>query len=102
MGKQVVTAGGVVVEMLAGNVAAGSRQPTKAEFDSWCSSLPATVMKDVNLPQRRTLTELGGRAKGYIIDLRTMKIVELHQGTTTGAGNTAVAVLVPRILNLLK
>ncbi len=95
-----VDAGGIVVEVLATK---SFGAPSRADLDSWIQSgkIPVTSVKDVANPPTRTIDALERRELGYIVDLKTMKIVERIDGTTTGIGDTAVKIGMARMLKLL-
>lgn len=88
-GPAVVAAGGVVVEIL--ETTGFTTQATKTSLDAWINKyqLPITTVKDQDNAGTYTLTNLGGREHAYIIDLTTMKILQIISGDITGAGATS-------------
>ena len=88
-GKSVVDAGGVVIEVL--ETAGFTAQATKANLDSWINKykLVITTVKDPDGTGTPTLTALGQREQAYIVDLTTMKILQVIQGDVTGIGATS-------------
>ena len=88
-GKAVVDAGGVVIEVL--ETTGFVSQATMANLETWIKaySLPVTTVKDPDGTGTATLTALGGREQAYIIDLTTMKILEIIAGDTSGLGATS-------------
>jgi hypothetical protein len=85
----VVAAGGIVIEVL--ETTGFTTQATKTSLDAWVNkySLPVTTVKDPDGTGTATLTALGGREQAYIVDLTTMKIVQVIQGDITGIGATS-------------
>jgi hypothetical protein len=99
--QAVVQAGGVVIEVLetTGFVA----QPAKADLDAWVNkySLVNTTVKDPDGTGTPTLNTLGPREHAYIIDLTTMKIVDIITGDDTGIGNTSGGLAMTEMHTLL-
>jgi len=89
--KSVVDAGGIIVEILMtkGFVA----QPSQTDLENWINyyKLPITTVKDPDGKGTATFTALGQREQAYIIDLTTMKIVQIISGDITGIGATSGA-----------
>lgn len=104
MGKQVVDAGGVIVEILASDSSTGTvNPPTKADLDAWITTymLPVTtVMDPANLPLQ-SLHTLGRREYCFIVDLKTMKILNLYMGSIFGVGTSSAATGMQTMLQLL-
>jgi hypothetical protein len=88
-GPSVVAAGGVVIEVL--ETTGFTTQATKTSLDAWINKyqLPVTTVKDPDGTGTATLNALGQREQAYIIDLTTMKIVQIIQGDITGIGATS-------------
>jgi hypothetical protein len=85
-GPGVVAAGGVIVEVLEST--GFISQATKTSLDAWVNKyqLEVTTVKDADGSSGTpTLTTLGPREHAYIVDLTTMKIVQIIQGDDTGA-----------------
>lgn len=99
-GKQVVDAGGVVVEILGSY---GGPTVSKANLESWITShkLPVTTVRDVPASAGASMTALERREIAYIVDLKTMKIVNRYLGSVAGVGDSAVKSAVKEILQLL-
>ena len=92
MGNQVTGAGGVLIEVLANNFSQPGGVPTKSDLDSWIQAykLPISCVKDAPNAKVRTITALERRELAYIVNLKTMKIVERFDGTVTGIGDTTI------------
>jgi hypothetical protein len=88
-GASVVNAGGVVIEVL--ETTGFTSQASKTDLTSWVNKyqLPITSVKDQDGSGTPTLTALGQREQAYIIDLTTMKIIQIIPGDITGAGATS-------------
>jgi hypothetical protein len=101
MGKSVDDAGGAVVEILAENSIGGTA--AKSDLDAWITaySLTVTSMRDADGSASASHNALGIRESAFIVDLSTMKIVQMVPGDTTGLGTTSIAKAVPMILALL-
>ena len=101
MGKQVLQAGGIIIEILAGGQFGG--QPTRQELDAWITTyaLPITTVKDPDSMPQASLKALVQREHTYIVDLSTMKIVNYFAGTTTGIGTTGAMMGMQTMLTLL-
>jgi hypothetical protein len=101
MGKQVLDAGGIIIEILAGGNTGG--QPTRQELDAWITTygLTVTTVKDPDSMPQASLTALVQREHTYIVDLSTMKIVNFFAGTTTGLTTTGAKTGMQMMLTLL-
>jgi len=101
MGKQVLDAGGIIIEILGGGNTGG--QPTRQELDAWITTynLPVTTVKDPDSMPQASLQALVQREHTYIVDLSTMKIVNFFAGTTTGIGTTGAKMGMQTMLQLL-
>jgi hypothetical protein len=88
-GASVVTAGGIVIEVL--ETTGFVTQASKSDLTAWVNkySLPVTTVKDPDGTGTPTLTALGQREQAYIIDLTTMKIIQIIPGDITGVGATS-------------
>jgi hypothetical protein len=88
-GPAVVQAGGVVIEVL--ETTGFTTQATQSGLQAWVNkySLPVTTVKDPDGTGTATLNALGGREHAYIVDLTTMKIVDVISGDITGIGATS-------------
>ena len=84
-GAAVVQAGGVMIEVLetTGFIATASQ----TDLEQWIGKyqLPITSVKDPGTATV-TLDTLGRREQAYIIDLTTMKILDVFVGNTDGGG----------------
>jgi hypothetical protein len=88
-GPSVVEAGGVVIEVL--ETTGFVDQATQADLEAWINkySLMVTTVKDPDGTGTPTLDSLGQREQAYIIDLTTMKIIQIIEGDTSGVGATS-------------
>ena len=88
-GAAVVQAGGVVIEVL--ETTGFTAQATQTSLQQWINkySLPVTTVKDPDGTGTPTLNALGHREQAYIIDLTTMKILQIIQGDESGLGSTS-------------
>ena len=66
-------------------------QASKTDLDAWVNKymLPVTTVKDPDGTGTVTLNTLGGREQAYIVDLTTMKILQIITGDITGIGATS-------------
>ncbi len=104
MGKQVVDAGGVIIEILATNTSTGTVQPaSKADLDAWVTAykLPVTSVRDPDNLPKQTINALVQREYCYVVDLKTMKIVNLYMGSIIGVGTSAAQTAMNTVLSLL-
>ena len=85
-GAAVVQAGGVVIEVL--ETTGFITQASQTGLQQWIGSykLPVTSVKDPDGTGTATLNALGGREQAYIVDLTTMKILDVIQGNHNGGG----------------
>jgi hypothetical protein len=85
-GAAVVQAGGVMIEVL--ETTGFVTQATQTDLEQWIGEykLPITSVKDPDGTGTATLTALGRREQAYIIDLTTMKILDVFVGNTDGGG----------------
>jgi hypothetical protein len=100
MGKQVVDAGGVIIEVLADKA---GLQPVKADLDAWITtySLPVTTVRDPDGMQNQTLNALVRREYTYVVDLKTMMILDIYIGSTNGTGISSAMTGMQTVLSLL-
>lgn len=99
-GKTVVDAGGVVIQILATRTFAAA---TKSDLDTWINTykVPITALHDPPGVGTRTLDTYKRREYAFILDLRTMKILERIDGSVTGTGDSSFKQAVPKLLALL-
>ncbi|MGH7294503.1 MAG: redoxin domain-containing protein, partial [Polyangiaceae bacterium] len=97
----VVDAGGVVIEVL--ETAGFTKQATQANLQAWINkySLPITTVKDPDGTGTVTLNALGGREQCYVVDLTTMKILQVIKGDITGIGATSGGLCMTQMHTLL-
>src|ERR1019366_167934 len=88
-GAAVVNAGGVMIEIL--ETTGFVTQASMTGLTAWVNkySLPVTTVKDPDGSGTPTLTALGPREQAYIIDLTTMKILQIIGGDISGIGATS-------------
>jgi hypothetical protein len=88
-GAAVVKAGGIVIEVL--ETTGFTSQASKANLDAWVTKykLPITTLKDPDGAGTPTLTTLGPREHAYLVDLTTMKILQVITGDNFGIGATS-------------
>ena len=100
-GAAVVSAGGIVIEVL--ETTGFTAQASKTDLTAWVNkySLPVTTVKDQDGTGTPTLNALGQREQAYIIDLTTMKIVQIIAGDITGIGATSGGKAMPVMHTLL-
>jgi hypothetical protein len=83
-GRSVVAAGGVMIEVL---MTSASTAPMKSDLDSWVGTFALDITSVADLdPSTPTFNELGRRDQAFIIDLKTMKIIQSINGSTGDAG----------------
>jgi hypothetical protein len=85
-GPSVVQAGGVVIEVLETTDFVG--QATQMSLQQWIGkyNLPVTTVKDPDGTGTPTFDTLGPREHAYIVDLTTMKILQVIMGDYSGGG----------------
>ena len=88
-GAAVVSAGGIMIECL--ETTGFTTQASKTDLTTWVNkySLPITAVKEVDGMGTPTLMALGQREQAYIIDLTTMKILQIIAGDISGIGATS-------------
>jgi len=99
MGKQVVDAGGVVVEVLEQDAST----PMKAQLDAWVNNygLVITSVKDPDANEGETKSMLADREHAFIVDLSNMKILQVYTGSKLGIGAPSVTDAMNMMLVLL-
>ena len=97
----VLDAGGVIFEILSGYAGA---VPTRMQLDAWITTygLRVTTVTDVGEMVPRTIPTYGRRETLFIVDLRTMRIVNKYLGSTDGSGTSSIGMAVGRMLQLLR
>ena len=88
--KTIVQMGGVVIEVL--ETTGFTAIATQSDLEAWIDKyqLPVTTVKDPDGSSGTpTLTTLGHREQAYIVDLTTMKILQVIEGDETGIGATS-------------
>jgi hypothetical protein len=75
----VVNAGGAIVEILSPG--------TKTELDAWVNNfqLFTTTVRDPDAMSTQTVDALVRREYSYVVDLRSMKVLNVYVGTTDGS-----------------
>jgi len=98
--KKIVDAGGIIVEILATKASA---PPTESDLRTWISSntLMVTAVIDAADAPKATLNAFGIRETAVIVDLRTMKILQKINGSTTGAPPSSIQQLLSEMLTLV-
>lgn len=76
---------------------------SRANLDTWVNSgnLPVTTVRDPDRDPKQTINALVRREYAYVIDLQTMKIVQIRIGSVTGSGDSAVYTAIQDMLTLL-
>ena len=79
----VVEIQGVIIEVLETKI--GSN-PARSDLDAWINSykIPVTSMKDPDNAPNATFNALGIRETVFIVDLSTMKILTVINGSVSG------------------
>ncbi len=74
-----VQAGGAIVEIMAGD--------SRTELDSWVNNfnLFTTTVRDPDSMPTQTLDALVRREYSYVVELPSMKILNVYIGTTDGS-----------------
>ena len=91
----------MVVEILESNV--GGPVP-RAQLDAWVNTYRIPVTAVIDPPDEnvtRTLMTYGIRESLFVVDLRTMRIVNKYNGSVAGIGPSSITQGVTRILELL-
>ncbi len=99
-GKTVTDAGGVVVQILAARFGAPA---TKANLDTWVDTykVPIHAMHDPPGVGTRTLDTYKRREYAFIVDCKTMKILDRIDGSVFGTGDSSFKQAVPKLMTLL-
>jgi hypothetical protein len=94
LGKQIIDAGGKVIEVL---------DDTRANLDAWITTHNLNITSLIDAPGMagKTLTLLGIRETSIIIKMPEMKIVYLNHGNQSGFGDTGVVAAKAEIVRLL-
>jgi len=95
LGKQIIDAGGKVLEVV---------DDTRASLDAWITTHNLNITSLIDAPGMAgtTLTLLGIRETTVIIKMPEMKIVYLNHGNQTGLGDPGIDAATTQILSLLK
>jgi hypothetical protein len=90
-----------VVEILAEGATGGA--PSRTELDAWIQaySIPVTTVRDPDGAPLASHAALGIRETAFLVDLSTMLIVQVVNGSLAGIGDSSVKQAVPMILSLL-
>lgn len=77
--------------------------PVKNDLDAWVNTYKLTITALMDPPGvgTRTLDTYGRRENAFIVDLKTMKIVQKISGSILGVGTSSAKQLIPPILTLL-
>ncbi|HZS40516.1 MAG TPA: hypothetical protein VFF06_26975 [Polyangia bacterium] len=99
MGKQVVDAGGVMVEVLEQD----ATTPSKANLDAWVNDFGLTItsVKDPDSNEGETKSMLADREHAFIVDLSNMKILQVITGSKAGIGTPSAQTAMDMMLTLL-
>lgn len=82
----------------------GGRRAERPALDAWVNRFGLRVTALIDPPNvgTRTLSTYGIRESAFIVDLATMRIVRKANGSVAGIGPSAVAMLAPAMLELLR
>lgn len=96
-----IQAGGRVIQILMTN---GGQRATRSALDAWVNrfGLRNTALIDPAGVGTRTLNTYGVRESAFIVDVSTMRIVRKVNGSVAGIGPSAVAQILPTMLDLLR
>jgi hypothetical protein len=98
----IYAAGGVVLELLE---SAGFQPTPRSSFDTWVNRYGLQVVAGIDPPAERvtrTLMTYGVRESMFVVDLRTMRIVNKYNGSVAGVPPSSVIAATARILELLR
>ncbi len=98
----VLAAGGAVVEILESTAFAFT---PRTNLDAWINTyrLPVTAVIDPPAERvTRTLMTYGVRESLFVVDLRTMRIVNKFNGSVAGVGDSSITMGTARVLELLR
>jgi hypothetical protein len=101
-GQSVLDAGGVVIEIL---MTTSGGPSTRANLNAWVGTYGlrvGVVIDPPSLMMTRTLSTYGVRESLFVVDLRTMRIVNKYNGSVAGIGASSVTAGVNRTLELLR
>ena len=77
---------------------------TRANLDAWVNTYGLRVTSVIDPPAERvtrTLSTYGIRESLFVVDLRTMRIVQKYNGSVAGVGASSVGMAIERVLQLL-
>jgi hypothetical protein len=77
---------------------------SRANLDAWVTTYGLRVTAVIDPPAERvtrTLSTYGIRESLFVVDLRTMRIVNKYNGSVAGIGASSVSMATERILQLL-
>ncbi len=96
MGKQILDKNGIIIEVL-------SELGSRANLDSWITTYKLTVtsVRDPDSMPMQSQNALIQREYNYIVDLKTMKIVDRVSGSTAGIGTSSAQTGMNKMLTLL-
>ena len=78
---------------------------TRANLDAWVTTYGLRVTSVIDPPAERvtrTLSTYGIRESLFVVDLRTMRIVNKYNGSVAGVGASSVSMATERVLQLLR
>ena len=78
---------------------------TRANLDAWVTTYGLRVTSVIDPPAERvtrTFMTYGIRESLFVVDLRTMRIVNKYNGSVAGVGASSVSMATERILQLLR
>ncbi len=92
-----------MVEILVSDAGNMNGDVFKTDLDAWVNAykLPVTTVKDPDDMQGTSLTALYRREIVYIVDLKTMKIVDRFDGSIAGIGPSSVQQAIAEMMTLL-
>ena len=96
LGKQIIDAGGKVVEILTGS--------TRMQLEAWITSYNLNISSFIDAPStpNGALNAAGIRETVFIIKMPEMTITYVNHGDVTGISAPSVNVATTQILQLLK
>jgi hypothetical protein len=91
------------VEILATDLAEPQSHVSHADLDAWIqgSNLTVTAVRDPDNQPTQTIQALYRREYAYVVDLQTMKILDVQMGSILGIGPSAVAAAIQEMMVLL-
>lgn len=78
---------------------------TRTNLDAWVTTYGLRVTSVIDPPAERvtrTFMTYGIRESLFVVDLRTMRIVNKYNGSVAGVGASSVSMATERILQLLR